>query len=133
MLTVFRPAALTLCAAALAGCNGVPPMVVDYLTVSEAVQRCEQVQANMDLPIGCTMGYIESEFTITVSFYDSEDMAEYWDSMLTAIALPFCIATMERGQDARVVVALVEENVWRMFFCPTGGMTDWFSLDEDSI
>ncbi len=128
----MKPFAL-LAAVAIAGCNSVAPAMDDHLTVSEAVRRCEQVQADWGLPIGCTMGYSDAEFTMTVSFYDSEGMAEYWDSILRAIALPFCMATIERGQDARVVVALVEENVWRMFFCPTGGMTDWYSLDEDSI
>jgi hypothetical protein len=108
------------------------PTAEDRLTVAETIRLCKAVHAAQELPIGCSVTYLEGKPSMFVAFENLQTATQYWAEMSEVVTAPFCQAANEGNRQAFLFVGLMSNEVGRIYSCETNEWTEWFSYDDDS-
>jgi hypothetical protein len=101
-------------------------------TFAAAVQACKQIQATAEIPIGCSVEYIEGAPAMVVGFGSLDDATNYWDVMAEHVAEPFCEAANSANRAAFVFVVILDKAA-RPFLCELDEWGDWFDLESEDV
>ena len=109
------------------------PSADDRLTVAETIDLCKAVHIAQELPIGCSVTYLEGKPAMFISFQNLESATLYWGAMTEVVTAPFCQAANEGNRQAFLFVGLINNELGRLFSCETGEWSDWFSYADESF
>jgi len=109
------------------------PSENDRLTIAETIQLCKQVQAARELPIGCSVTYLEGKPAMFVGFESLDTATHYWAALTEVVTAPFCSAANEGNRQAFLFVGLSKNQVGRIYSCETNEWSDWFSYADGSF
>ena len=105
------------------------PPPAKLATIAEASAACDQVQANVRIPVSCTTDYVDDVPSMIVGFRTAREAEEWLGPFAEHVGNPFCDAANRSGREARVymTVGTGPAQQARRWSCELGKWSDWFA------
>jgi hypothetical protein len=104
-----------------------------FPTIADASAACEQVQANVDIPVSCETDYVDEVPSMVVGFRNIAEANDWLAPFAQEVGEPFCEAANRRGREARLymVVGAGIEQTARLWSCELGKWGEWYKPGDE--
>ena len=96
-------------------------------TVADAINACNDIQTDRDVPVTCRTEYVDGTPAMIVGFPDAAAAETYMAEVAKRVAAPFCNAANRASRRASLFITLARAQA-RHFDCERQLWGEWFEL-----
>jgi hypothetical protein len=101
------------------------------VTMAEVVAKCEKLQTDRTIPIGCFTGATQKNLPyMSFKFANHDALKLYWEKLAEYFVVDFCGRYNEAGQGAVLSTILDDPHVIRVMNCADGNVSNWENIDD---